>query len=80
MLFSSGVGFFQREGQLDGAVRIDPQFHTYNINDLLKGLVLQDLGGGQISTVNYDCVTNRERVPQTSEAYKRYLKKFDEQN
>src|SRR5437588_12605800 len=42
VLYSSGVGYYQREGQVDGSARIDLQFHTTNINDLLKSLVLQD--------------------------------------
>ena len=53
-LFSSGVGYFQREGQVDGHARIDLQFPMTDINDLLKSLILQDLGGGQITAVNYD--------------------------
>ena len=39
VLFSSGVGYFQREGQVDGSARIDLHFHTHDINDLLKSLV-----------------------------------------
>src|SRR6266849_1386238 len=54
VLFNSGVGYFQRDGQVDGNAQIDLQFAAHNINDLLKSLVLQDQGGGQISTVNYD--------------------------
>src|SRR3954452_20304983 len=54
VLFNSGVGYFQREGEVSGDARIDLTFPTTDINDLLKSLVLQDLGGGKISTVNYD--------------------------
>lgn len=54
VLFSSGVGFFQREGDVNDTQKIDLSFPTGNINDLLKSMVLQDLGGGQISAVNYD--------------------------
>jgi len=54
VLFNSGVGYFQREGQVDGSARIDLQFSITSINDLLKSLVLQDLGGGQIGTIHYD--------------------------
>jgi hypothetical protein len=66
VLFSSGVGYFQREGQVDGNARIDLQFHSYNINDLLKSLVLQDQGGGQISTVTYD---NRDPIDKTLKSF-----------
>ena len=48
VLFSSGVGYFQRDGQVNGNARLDLSFHTHNINDLLKSLVLQDLDGGRV--------------------------------
>ena len=54
VLFNSGVGYFQREGDVNGDARIDLTFPVGDINDLLKSLVLQDLGGGRISSVNYD--------------------------
>jgi hypothetical protein len=66
VLFSSGVGYFQREGQVEGNARIDLQFAANNINDLLKSLVLQDQGGGRISTVNYD---NRDPIEKTLKSF-----------
>jgi hypothetical protein len=54
ILFSSGVGYFQREGEVDGNARIDLAFPSTEINDLLKSLVLQDLAGGRVSAVSYD--------------------------
>jgi hypothetical protein len=54
ILYSSGVGYFQREGEVEGSQRIDLSFPVQDINDLLKSMVLQDLGGGQISAVSYD--------------------------
>jgi hypothetical protein len=54
ILFSSGVGYFQREGLVEGATRIDLAFPVQDINDLLKSMILQDLDGGQISAVSYD--------------------------
>jgi hypothetical protein len=62
VLFNSGVGYFQREGHVEGNARIDLQFSIGSINDLLKSLVLQDLNGGQISTVNYDSSNPPERT------------------
>ena len=47
VLFNSGVGYFQREGEVDGDARVDLSFPTSDINDLLKSLILQDLAGGQ---------------------------------
>ena len=54
LLFNTGVGYFQREGQLDGNARIELSFAASDMNDLLKSLILQDQGGGKVSTVNYD--------------------------
>jgi hypothetical protein len=54
ILFSSGVGYFQREGVVEGNARVELSFPGSDVNDLLKSLVLQDLGGGKISTITYD--------------------------
>src|SRR5262249_16287683 len=51
VLFSSGVGYFQREGEVQGNSRIDLTFPVQDINDLIKSMVLSDLGGGHISAV-----------------------------
>ncbi|HJT30498.1 MAG TPA: hypothetical protein VJ783_00420 [Pirellulales bacterium] len=53
VLFNSGVGFFDREAEIDGDARLDLKFNVDDINDLLKSMVLQDFGGGRISTVTY---------------------------
>jgi hypothetical protein len=66
VLFSSGVGYFQRDGQVEGNARIDLQFSANNVNDLLKSLVLQDQGGGQISTVSYD---NRDPIDKALKSF-----------
>ncbi|MBI3408813.1 MAG: DUF4139 domain-containing protein [Planctomycetes bacterium] len=62
VLFNSGVGYFQREGDVLGNARVDLTFPSAEINDLLKSLVLQDLGGGKISTVNYDSHDPIDRI------------------
>ena len=54
VLFSSGVGYFQREGEVEGNTRVDLTFPVQDINDLIKSMVLQDLGGGHITAVSYD--------------------------
>ena len=53
VLFSSGVGYFQREGTVEGDTRVDLSFQVQDINDLLKSMVLEDQDGGTISTVTY---------------------------
>ncbi len=54
ILYSSGVGYFQREGTVDGNQRIDLSFPVEDVNDLLKSMVLQDHNNGHISAVSYD--------------------------
>jgi hypothetical protein len=65
ILYSSGVGYFQREGQVEGNSRIDLTFPVQDINDLLKSMVLQDLGGGTISAVSYDSQAPIEKTLQS---------------
>jgi hypothetical protein len=54
VLFASGVGYFQREGVVDGDARVDLSFDVRDINDLIKSMVLRDLDGGHVSAVSYD--------------------------
>ncbi len=53
VMFSSGVAFFEHAGQVDGNAVVEMKFDVKDINDLLKSMVLQDEGGGRISTVSY---------------------------
>ena len=66
ILFNSGVGYFQREGPIDGATRVDLTFPVTDVNDLLKSLVLPDLGDGKVSTVSYD---SEEPVDRTLKSF-----------
>jgi hypothetical protein len=65
ILYSSGVGYFQRAGKVSGSARVDLSFPVQDINDLLKSLVLQDLGGGQVSAVSYDSHDPVEKTLQS---------------
>ncbi len=53
VLFSSGVGYFQHAGSVKGDGNTELRFKTNQINDILKSLVLQDMDGGKVSTVQY---------------------------
>ena len=64
VLFSSGVGYFQREGTIDGDARVDLSFPTQDINDLIKSMVLRDLNGGHVSAVSYDSNAPVEKTLQ----------------
>ncbi len=65
VLFSSGVGYFQREGTIDGDARVDLSFPTQDINDLIKSMVLRDLNGGHVSAVSYDSNAPVEKTLQS---------------
>jgi len=65
ILYSSGVGYFQREGTVEGNTRVDLTFPVQDVNDLLKSMVLQDLGGGLISAVSYDSQAPIEKTLQS---------------
>ena len=65
VLFSSGVGYFQREGQIEGDARVDLSFPVSDINDLIKSMVLRDLDGGHIAAVSYDSNAPVEKTLQS---------------
>lgn len=65
VLFSSGVGYFQREGEVEGNARVELTFPATDVNDLLKSLVLHDAGGGKVAAINYDSQDPVERTLRT---------------
>ena len=36
ILFNNGIGYFQREGEIDGSARVDLSFPATDVNDLIK--------------------------------------------
>src|SRR4051794_3977504 len=62
VLFSSGVGYFQREGTVTDDARVDLTFDVRDINDLIKSMVLRDLDKGSITAVSYDSSAPVERT------------------
>jgi hypothetical protein len=44
VLFNTGLGYFQREGEVEGDARIDLSVPTADVNDLLKSLVIDNAG------------------------------------
>lgn len=53
VLFSSGVGYFEHNGSVNGTVTADLRFETAQINDVLKSLVVYDRSGGHVNTITY---------------------------
>jgi len=66
VLFSSGVGYFQREGLVDGDSSLELSFRTGDVNDLLKSLVVRDFDGGQVAAVNY---ASRDPIARTLRSF-----------
>lgn len=56
VLYSHGVGYFERQGSVTGNQTIELPFSNNQVNDVLKSLLLLDLNGGRISTASYDAV------------------------
>lgn len=53
VMFNAGVGYFEHRGTVAGDAAVDLKFNVRDINDLLMSMVLEDQGGGRISTVTY---------------------------
>ena len=66
ILYSSGVGFFERAGEVNGRAEVDLRFKVDDVNDLLKSMVVQDLNGGRVSTVTY---TSRDPITKTLKSF-----------
>jgi len=66
VLFSSGVGYFQRDGHVEGNSTVELKFATGQINDILKSLVLRDFDGGNISRVNF---SSRDPLAKTLKSF-----------
>lgn len=52
-LYRSGVGYFERSGKVAGDDRVSLRIDKDVVNDILKSLVLLDVGGGGVSAVGY---------------------------
>lgn len=52
-LYTSGVGYFERAGEVDGGATVTLSFPVGQVNDVLKSLVLLDGGRGALQPVTY---------------------------
>ena len=52
VLFNTGLGYFQREGTVEGDARFDLSMPASGINDMLKTLLIDN--GGKPAAVSYD--------------------------
>ena len=54
ILYNNGVAFFERRGIVSGKVEINLPFKESQVDDVLKSMLVLDLGGGQIGAVSYN--------------------------
>ncbi len=66
VMFNSGVGYFEHRGNVEGNTTVDLRFRIDEINDLLKSMILEDRGGGTISTVTYG---SRDPITKTLKTF-----------
>jgi hypothetical protein len=54
ILYSNGVAFLERRGFVSGKAEINLQFKQSQVDDVLKSMLVLDLGDGQIGAVSYN--------------------------
>ncbi len=54
VLYKHGIGYFERQGTVDGSADVALSFKSAQMKDVLKSLYAVDRDGGRIATVIYD--------------------------
>jgi hypothetical protein len=54
VLYSNGVAYFERRGTVSGRAEINLSFKQSQIDDVLKSMVVLDMGRGRIGAVSYN--------------------------
>jgi hypothetical protein len=54
VLYKHGVGYFEREGAVEGDAAVALTFKEAEVSDVLKSLTVLDLDGGRVAAVSYD--------------------------
>jgi hypothetical protein len=62
VLYKHGVGYFEREGSVDGDAALALTFKQAEVSDVLKSLTVLDLDGGHIASVSYDSTKPLEQL------------------
>ncbi len=62
VLYKHGVGYFEREGQIEGDSSLTLSFRQAEVSDVLKSLIVLDLDGGHIANVSYDSTKPLEQL------------------
>src|SRR5437868_4814915 len=53
-LYSNGVAYIERRGVVSGNAQIDLSFKQSQVDDVLKSMIVLDLGQGKIGAVSYN--------------------------
>jgi hypothetical protein len=62
VLYKHGVGYFEREGQVDGDESLTLTFKQAEVSDVLKSMTILDLANGHIASVSYDSTKPLEQL------------------
>src|SRR3954471_6466658 len=54
VLYSNGVAYIERRGLVSGNAEVDLSFKQSQVDDVLKSMVVLDLGQGRIGAVSYN--------------------------
>jgi hypothetical protein len=54
ILYKTGVGYFEHQGEVRGDETVGIDFTSGQLNDVLQSLTVLDLGGGRVTGVNYN--------------------------
>ncbi len=62
VLYKHGVGYFEREGGVEGDTALSLTFKQSEVSDVLKSLTVLDLSGGHVASVSYDSTKPLEQL------------------
>jgi len=62
VLYKHGIGYFEREGTVEGDASLSLTFKQAEVSDVLKSLTVLDLDGGHVASVSYDSTKPLEQL------------------
>jgi hypothetical protein len=62
VLYKHGLGYFEREGRVEGNTTLGLNFKRAEVSDVLKSLIVLDLDGGHVDSVAYDSTRPVEQL------------------
>ncbi|HEY3999186.1 MAG TPA: hypothetical protein VGO93_09995 [Candidatus Xenobia bacterium] len=61
VLYKHGVGYFERQGEVEDDAAVDLHFKAAEMNDVLKSLTVLDMTSGLISSISYESTRPLEK-------------------